>query len=125
MHMDATALDRTFAALADPTRRAILGRLRAGEATVTELVAPFGLAQPTISKHLGVLERAGLVERRRDGQFRRCSLEGGPLGDAWAWLDDYRAFWEQSLDRLERFAVEEHRRQQRKPRHGQRKPVRR
>ncbi|MCA9641698.1 MAG: winged helix-turn-helix transcriptional regulator [Polyangiaceae bacterium] len=98
------ALNRTFAALADPTRRAILARLTVGEATVSELGAPFNLAQPTISKHLKVLVEAGLVERRRDAQFRRCRISGAHLEQAWAWLGDYRAFWEQSFDRLDAYA---------------------
>jgi DNA-binding transcriptional ArsR family regulator len=94
------ALDVTFAALADPTRRAILARLAKGEASVNELVEPSHLSQPTISKHLKYLARAGLVERRRDAQFRLCRLNPAPLEAASAWLDDYRAFWEGSLDRL-------------------------
>lgn len=94
-------LDRVFAALADPTRRAILGRLASGEATVNELVAPFGLSQPTISKHLQVLERAGLVSRGRDAQFRPVRLNAAPLAGAAQWIGDYRRFWTESLDRLE------------------------
>lgn len=94
-------LDRVFAALADPTRRAILARLARGEATVNELVAPFALSQPTISKHLKVLERAGLVSRGRDAQFRPVRLDAAPLADAARWLGDYRRFWEDSLDRLD------------------------
>ena len=97
----APQLDRVFAALADPTRRAILARLAAGEATVNELVAPFGLSQPTISKHLKVLERSGLVSRRRDAQFRPVRLNPAPLAEVAEWLGDYRRFWEESLDRLE------------------------
>lgn len=93
-------LDRVFAALSDPTRRAILARLSDGEATVSELVAPFGLSQPTISKHLKVLERAGLVSRGRQAQFRPVRLDAGPLARAAAWLGGYRRFWEGSLDRL-------------------------
>lgn len=94
-------LDRVFAALADPTRRAILGRLASGEATVNELVAPFALSQPTISKHLQVLERAGLVSRGRDAQFRPVRLNAAPLAGAAQWIGDYRRFWTESLDRLE------------------------
>jgi DNA-binding transcriptional ArsR family regulator len=94
-------LDHVFAALADPTRRAILARLASGEATVTELVAPFQLSQPTISKHLKVLERAGLVARGRDAQFRPVRLQAAPLAAAAAWIGDYRRFWDESLDRLE------------------------
>lgn len=94
-------LDQVFSALADPTRRAILARLATGEATVNELVAPFGLSQPTISKHLKVLERAGLVSRGRDAQFRPVRLNAAPLAEAARWLGDYRGFWEQSLDQLD------------------------
>jgi DNA-binding transcriptional ArsR family regulator len=94
-------LDHVFAALADPTRRAILARLAQGEATVNELVAPFDLAQPTISKHLKVLERAGLVSRGRSAQFRPVRLNATPLAEAARWLGDYQRFWEESFDRLE------------------------
>ena len=94
------SLDVTFAALADPTRRAILARLAKGEASVNELVSPSRLSQPTISKHLKFLARAGLIERRRDAQFRLCRLNPAPLKAASVWLDDYSAFWEGSLDRL-------------------------
>lgn len=97
-------LDRVFAALADPTRRAILARLSAGEATVNELVAPFDLSQPTISKHLKVLEGAGLVSRGRDAQFRPVRLNAAPLASAAQWLGDYRRFWEESLDQLDVYA---------------------
>lgn len=102
--MTAAALDRVFAALADPTRRAILGRLARGDATVNQLVAPFGLSQPTISKHLKALERAGLVSRGREAQYRPVKLEAKPLAQAAKWLGDYRQFWEESLDRLDRYA---------------------
>ncbi|MFF0154251.1 ArsR/SmtB family transcription factor [Micromonospora sp. NPDC005203] len=94
-------LDATFAALADPTRRAILARLATGEATVTELAAPFEMSQPAISKHLRVLERAGLVSRGRDAQRRPCRLEARPLREATAWLADYRDYWVQSYKRLD------------------------
>lgn len=94
------SLDRVFGALADPTRRAILARLARGEATVNELVAPFALSQPTISKHLKVLEGAGLVSRSRNAQFRPVSLNPGPLAGAARWLGDYQRFWEESLDQL-------------------------
>src|SRR5215472_16150946 len=90
------ALDSTFAALADPTRRAILARLAGGEATVNELAEPFAMSQPAISKHLKVLERAGLVSRRRDAQRRPCRLEARPLAEATGWLESYRRFWEAS-----------------------------
>jgi DNA-binding transcriptional ArsR family regulator len=109
----ANQLDQTFSALADPTRRAILFRLMLGEASVTELVAPFDLAQPTISKRLKVLEGAGLIERRRDAQFRRCRLNATRLSEAWGWLGNYRRFWEESLDRLEVLARELHAQQTR------------
>ena len=94
-------LDATFAALADPTRRAILNRLRSGEATVTELAAPFDMSQPAISKHLKVLERAGLITRGRDAQRRPCRLRARPLKDATDWLENYRDYWEESFQRLD------------------------
>jgi len=93
-------LSTTFSALADPTRRAILARLVSGTASVTELAEPFQMSLPAVSKHLKVLERAGLVARSREAQWRRCRLEAGPLKDAADWLDRYRRFWEQSLDRF-------------------------
>jgi DNA-binding transcriptional ArsR family regulator len=95
------ALDATFAALADPTRRAIIARLAEGEATVTELAEPFAISQPAISKHLTVLERAGLVTRRRDAQRRPCRLEPRPLKAATDWLERYRDYWEESYQRLD------------------------
>lgn len=94
-------LDATFAALADPTRRAILDRLSVGDATVTELVAPFDMSQPAISKHLKVLEQAGLVSRGRDAQRRPCRLEAHPLRAATEWLENYRSYWEESFQRLD------------------------
>lgn len=99
-------LDHTFAALADPTRRAILARLASGEATVTELARPFGISLPAISRHLKVLERAGLIARGREAQWRPRSLRAEPLRQAAGWLEQYRAFWEQSLDRLETHLAE-------------------
>jgi DNA-binding transcriptional ArsR family regulator len=96
-------LDLVFAALADPTRRAILARLAQGEATVNDLVAPFDLAQPTISKHLKVLEGAGLVSRGRSAQFRPVRLEAAPLAGVDQWIGGYRQFWSQSHDRLEAY----------------------
>jgi len=96
-------LDRVFGALADPTRRAILARLAGGDATVNELVALFDLRQPTISKHLKVLERAGVVSRGRDAQFRPVRLDAAPLADAAGWLGDYRRCWEERLDRLDAY----------------------
>lgn len=106
-------LDRVFAALADPTRRAILARLAKGEATVNELVAPFDLRQPTISKHLKVLEQAGLVTRGRNAQFRPVRLNAAPLAQAAEWLGDYRRFWEESLDRLDEYVKEMQRKEKR------------
>jgi DNA-binding transcriptional ArsR family regulator len=97
----ADLLDATFSALADPTRRAILARLALGEATVMELAEPFSMSQPAISKHLKVLEHAGLISRSRDAQRRPCRLTGAPLGEATAWLEDFRQFWEASYDRLD------------------------
>ena len=94
-------LDATFAALADPTRRAILARLAAGEATVTELAAPFAMSQPAVSKHLQVLERAGLVSRGREAQRRPVRLEAAPLKAAVDWLADYRDYWEESYAKLD------------------------
>ena len=94
-------LDATFAALADPTRRAILARLASGEASVTELAKPFAMTQPAISKHLKVLERAGLVSRGRNAQRRPCRIEGRPLADASIWLEDYRRIWEGNFQRLD------------------------
>ncbi|MFG1868217.1 ArsR/SmtB family transcription factor [Micromonospora arborensis] len=99
--MGTDLLDATFAALADPTRRAILARLAAGEATVTELAQPFEMSQPAISKHLKVLERAGLVSRGRDAQRRPCRLEARPLREATAWLAGYRDYWAESYQRLD------------------------
>jgi DNA-binding transcriptional ArsR family regulator len=104
--MSPDRLSTTFAALADPTRRAILARLVAGEASVTELAEPFAMSLPAISKHLKVLERAGLIARGREAQWRPCRLEAGPLKDAAEWLERYRRFWEESLDRLERYLRE-------------------
>ena len=95
------ALDATFAALADPTRRAILARLADGEATVTELAAPFAMSQPAISKHLKVLERAGLITRGREGQRRPRKLEPRPLADATDWIERYRKIWEANFKRLD------------------------
>lgn len=96
-------LDRTFAALADPTRRAILGRLASGEATVTELAAPFDISLPAVSKHLKVLERAGLIARARERQWRPARLKATPLRDVAAWTERYRRFWEESYERLDEY----------------------
>ena len=94
-------INRTFAALAEPTRRAILARLASGEASVTELAEPFAMSLPGISKHLKVLERAGLIVRGREAQWRPCRLDPGPLKGAADWLEHYRRFWDESFDRLE------------------------
>lgn len=94
-------LSTTLSALADPTRRAILARLALGEASVNELAEPFAMSLPAVSKHLKVLEKAGLISRGREAQWRPCKLEAGPLKDLNAWLDNYRQFWEESFDRLD------------------------
>ena len=100
--MRADRLNDIFAALADPTRRAILARLTAGEATVTELAEPFAMSLPAISKHLKVLERAGLIARGREAQWRPCRLEADPLREVADWVEGYRRFWEQSQERYDR-----------------------
>ena len=99
-------LDRTFAALADPTRRAILARLAGGEASVTELAQPFEMSLPAVSKHLKVLERAGLIARGRERQWRPARLEAGPLKEVADWAEAYRRFWEESYDRLDEYLEE-------------------
>ena len=99
--MSTDHLSATFAALADPTRRAILARLALGETTVTDLAKPFKMSGPAVSKHLKVLERAGLIARGREAQWRPCRLEAGPMKDATDWLEGYRRFWERSFDRLD------------------------
>lgn len=104
--MPSDHLSTTFAALSDPTRRAILARLALGETTVTELAQPFEMSLPAISKHLKVLERAGLIARGREAQWRPCRLEASRLKEASDWLERYRQFWEQSLDRLEEYLNE-------------------
>lgn len=106
--MSVDQLSSTFAALADPTRRAILARLANGEATVTELAQPFAMSLPAVSKHLKVLERAGLITRGRSAQWRPCRLAAGPLGEAAGWLGDYRQFWEERFDRLDEHLRELH-----------------
>ena len=93
----------TFAALADPTRRAILARLALGETSVTEIAAPFEMSMPAISRHLKVLEKAGLISRGREAQWRPCKLKAEPLKHAADWLDEYRRFWEESFDRLDEY----------------------
>ena len=102
----ADPLSATFAALADPTRRAILARLSLGETSVTELAKPFAMSGPAVTKHLKVLERAGLISRRREAQWRPARLEGKALKAVTEWLDDYRRHWEQSFDRLEGYLAE-------------------
>jgi DNA-binding transcriptional ArsR family regulator len=104
--MSPERLDATFSALADPTRRAILARLASGETSVSELAEPFAMSMPAISKHLKVLQRAGLIERSREAQWRPCRLAPAPLKDASEWLDRYRRFWEESFDRLEDYLRE-------------------
>jgi DNA-binding transcriptional ArsR family regulator len=99
-------LDRTFAALADPTRRAILSRLASGEATVKELARPFDMTLPAVSKHLKVLERAGLIARGRERQWRPARLEARPLKDVADWAERYRQFWDESYDRLDEYLAE-------------------
>ena len=99
-------LSSTFAALADPTRRAILARLATGECSVTELAEPFEMSMPAVSKHLRVLEKAGLIARRREAQWRPCRLEPGPLKDVADWAERYRSIWEQRFDRLEAYLHE-------------------
>ena len=97
------ALSTTFAALADPTRRAILARLQTGECSVSELAEPFDMSLPAVSKHLKVLERAGLIARSREAQWRPCHLNPKPLKEAADWIDHYRRFWEESFDRLDEY----------------------
>ena len=114
----ADRLSQTFSALADPTRRAILARLASGEATVGELAEPFAMSLPAVSKHLKVLERAGLIARGREAQWRPCRLEAGPLKDAAEWLAHYRRFWEQSFDRLDDYL---RKLQRKEKKHGRKK----
>jgi DNA-binding transcriptional ArsR family regulator len=99
--MTTDQLSTTFAALADPTRRANLARLASGELSVSELAAPFDMSMPAVSKHLRVLERAGLIARRKDAQWRRCRINAGPLKDVAEWTERYRRIWEERLDRLD------------------------
>lgn len=104
--MPSDQLSVVFAALADPTRRAILARLAGGEASVTELAAPFAMSLPAVSKHLRVLERAGLITQGREAQWRPCRLRAGQLKDVAAWVEHYRQFWEESFDRLDVYLKE-------------------
>ncbi len=106
MNTAALDIDATLAALADPTRRAILSRLALGEASVTELTRPFAISQPSISKHLKVLERAGLISRGRSAQFRPCRLEAAPLRAVADWVEQYRAYWDDALDNLDAYLKE-------------------
>ena len=116
--MTSDSLTATFSALADPTRRAILARLAKGEISVTELAKPFEMTLPGISKHLKVLERAGLIARSREAQWRPCRLEASPLKDAAGWIEHYRRFWEQSFDRLDEYLREI---QNKEKKHGRKK----
>lgn len=101
--MPADRLSSTFAALADPTRRAILGRLLSGECSVSDLAEPFAMTMPAVSKHLRVLERAGLIAQRREAQWRHCRVEAGPLKEVADWTERYRHIWEERFDRLDRY----------------------
>lgn len=106
MTISTRQLNLTFAALSDPTRRAILSRLASGEATVMDLARPFDMTLPAISKHLKVLQRAGLISQGREAQWRPCRLEAAPLKDAAAWIEHYRRYWEESFDRLDDYLEE-------------------
>jgi len=112
-------LSATFSALADPTRRAILARLVSGEASVTELAEPFAMSMPAVSKHLKVLERAGLIARGREAQWRPCRIEAAPLKNVSDWVEEYRVIWEQRLDRLGDYLREL--KQQEEKNHGRKK----
>jgi DNA-binding transcriptional ArsR family regulator len=114
-------LSTTFAALADPTRRAILARLALGETTVNELAEPFDMSVPAISKHLKVLERAKLITRGREAQFRPCRLNAAPLKDAAGWIEVYRRFWEGSFDRLDAYLKELHAKERKERKHERKK----
>lgn len=133
--MSVDRLSATFSALADPTRRAILARLASGETSVTELAGPFAMSMPAVTKHLKVLERAGLISRGRQAQWRPCRLQAQPLREISGWVEQYRAFWEQKFDRLEEYLreLQAHQAVKTKPakrgssktkesKHGQRKP---
>jgi DNA-binding transcriptional ArsR family regulator len=104
--MSSDQLDQTFSALADPTRRAILARLRSGEATVKELAAPFAISPPAVTKHLKVLQRAGLITQGREAQWRPCRIEAGPLKEAAGWIDQYRQLWSERFDHLDDYLQE-------------------
>lgn len=114
-------LSATFSALADPTRRAILARLATGETSVTTLAEPFDMSMPAISKHLKVLERAGLIARGREAQWRPCRLEPAPLKNASDWIENYRRFWEESFDRLDAYLAELKKETKEKKRHARKR----
>ena len=118
MSPDTDRLDSVFAALADPTRRAILARLACGEASVTELAQPFSMSMPAISKHLKVLERAGLIAKSREAQWRLCRLEAAPLREVATWIEPYRSFWDESFSRLDNhlLRMKEEKEEKEKPR---------
>ncbi len=117
--MPTDALSTTFSALADPTRRAILARLSRGPGSVTELAEPFDMSLPAVTKHLKVLEKAGLITKGREAQWRPCRLEARPLREVSDWLEQYRRFWEARLDRLEDYLRDLHAQE---PKHGREKP---
>ena len=113
------ALSQTFSALADPTRRAILARLARGEASVLQIAKPFDMTLPAISKHLKVLQHAGLITQSRDAQWRPCRLDAKPLKKAWDWIDKYRDYWEQSFDKLDDYLETVQKKEKRKNAHNQ------
>jgi DNA-binding transcriptional ArsR family regulator len=119
--MSPDRLSSTFSALADPTRRAILARLATGEASVTELAEPFAMSMPAVSKHLKVLEHAGLIARGREAQWRPCRLEAAPLKDVARWIEHYRRFWEQSFDRLDDYLRELKAKERKEKKNGRKK----
>jgi DNA-binding transcriptional ArsR family regulator len=119
-YMQTDQLNTTFAALADPTRRAILARLASGDASVTELAEPFDMSLPAVSKHLKVLERAGLIARSREAQWRPCRLQPAPLKDVSDWLDRYRLMWEERFDRLDAYLRELQSKPKKERNHGRR-----
>lgn len=121
MTMTADPLSATFAALADPTRRAILARLALGESSVSELAEPFEISLPAVSKHLKVLERAGLIARGREAQWRPCRIEAAPLREVADWVDRYRRFWEARLDRLDTYLRELHSKEKKHARKGRKR----
>jgi DNA-binding transcriptional ArsR family regulator len=122
--MRTDSLSTTFAALADPTRRAILGRLIAGECSVTELAEPFDMSMPAVSKHLRVLERAGLIARGREAQWRPCRIDAGPIKQVADWAERYRHIWEGRLDRLDDYLQELRKTDTHKEKHHARRPRR-